>query len=102
MAMRAKPGVRGRKFDELRHRMRTVGNPGRSHAQKIRDFGVSCSQHVSHRRHEQENGQDESAEVAPVLPRFKSMVGYADGDAAVAAIPQGSVWKRGSTGPLRT
>jgi hypothetical protein len=46
MAMRRQPGVCGWKFDELCHRMRTLGNPGRGHAQQIGDVDVSCNQHV--------------------------------------------------------
>ncbi len=42
-----------------------------------------------------------SEAVAPVLPQFKSMAGYHEPDEGVAAIPEGSVWKKGSTGPLR-
>lgn len=40
--------------------------------------------------------------VAPVLPEFKSMAGYHEHDDEVAAIPETSMWKKTSTGPLRS
>src|SRR5215213_5925438 len=40
------PSVCWREFDELRHRMRTLGYPRGSDAQKICDLRVSCGQHV--------------------------------------------------------
>ena len=46
MAMRPQSFVRRRELDELRHRMRAFGNPGRGDAQKVSDLGVSCNQHV--------------------------------------------------------
>ena len=46
MAMGPQSFVRRREFDELRHRMRAFGNPGRGDAQKVSDLGVSCNQHV--------------------------------------------------------
>jgi creatinine amidohydrolase len=41
-------------------------------------------------------------EVAPILGQFKSMEGYADRHSDMETIGEGSVWKRGSTGPLRS
>jgi creatinine amidohydrolase len=40
--------------------------------------------------------------VRPVLPSFKSMAGYAKPDPEIVPVPEGSVWKANSTGPLRT
>jgi len=46
VAMRCKPSVCGREFDELCHRMRTFRYPRRSDAYKICDLRVPCGQHV--------------------------------------------------------
>jgi creatinine amidohydrolase len=41
-------------------------------------------------------------EIAPIIGGFKSMAGYADGDSDMESIPPTSVWKAGSTGPVRS
>ena len=45
VAMRRESGVGRREFDELCHRMRTLGNGGGSGAEEIGDLDVSFSQH---------------------------------------------------------
>ena len=68
MAMRRQPGVCGRKFDELCHRMCALGNRGRGDAQQIGDLDVSCNQHVF------DANPDLALAVGPLLHREQGPV----------------------------